>query len=98
MARIVWTMRAADEFDEAAKYVAQHAPVAARRMAQRIMQRIRSLGKHPDSGGFVPEDPTGRYRQLIEGNYRIIFRRNKDAVVIASIFHAARQLRPDELP
>jgi toxin ParE1/3/4 len=91
-------MRAADEYEAAVTYVAQHAPVAAHRLAQRIMQRIRSLRRHPDSGGFVPEDTSGRYRQLIEGNYRIIYRREAEAVIICSIYHAARLLGPGNLP
>ena len=61
------------------------------------MQRIRSLRRHPDAGGFIPEQDKHRYRQLIEGNHRIIYRRHKDAVVIASIYHGARLLNPDEL-
>jgi plasmid stabilization system protein ParE len=91
-------MKAAEEYEAAANYVARNAPVAARRLAQRIMKRIRSLRKFPDTGGFVPEDPSGRYRQLIEGNYRIIFRRDRNAVVIMAIHHAARLLSPDDLP
>lgn len=91
-------MQAADEFESAIAYIAQSAPVAARRLAQRIMKKIRSLRRYPDTGGVVPEDPDGRYRQLIEGNYRIIFRRESDAVIVVSIYHAARLLRPDDLP
>jgi plasmid stabilization system protein ParE len=90
-------MRAADEYGAAIEYVARDAPVAAKRMAQRIMRRIRSLRRSPDIGGFLPEDEARRYRQLIEGNYRIIYRHQEDVVFIASIYHAARMLNPDEL-
>ncbi|MEX2173493.1 MAG: type II toxin-antitoxin system RelE/ParE family toxin [Pirellulaceae bacterium] len=98
MARIVWTMRAADEFAEAIEYVERQAPAAARRLAQRMMQRIRSLRRFPQSGGFVPEDDSQRYREVIEGNYRIIYRLESDAVVVMSIYHAARLLRSEDLP
>jgi toxin ParE1/3/4 len=90
-------MKAADEYGNAVEYVARDAPVAARRLAQRIMQRIRSLRTFPDRGGFLPEDDLHRYRQLIEGSYRIIYRRQQDAVIIASIYHAARLLNADDL-
>ena len=90
-------MKAADEYGAAIDYVAHDAPVAAKRMAQRIMQRIRSLQRSPDIGGFLPEDEAQRYRQLIEGNYRIIYRRQDDAVIIASIYHGARMLNVDDL-
>jgi toxin ParE1/3/4 len=90
-------MKAADEYEAAIEYVARDAPVAAKRMAQRIMERIRSLRRFPDSGGFIPEDDTNTYRQMIEGNYRIIYRREGDAAIIASIYHGARLLKPEDL-
>ena len=46
-------MKAADEYGAAVAYVACEAPIAAKRLAQRIMQRIRSLRKFPDRGGFL---------------------------------------------
>jgi toxin ParE1/3/4 len=91
-------MRAADEFEAAIAYVAQDAPVAAKRLAQRIMAKVRSLRKYPDAGGFIPEDFHRRYRQLLEGNYRIIYRREGKSVIVASIYHGARLLRLEDLP
>ncbi len=61
------------------------------------MRRIRSLRRSANIGGFVPEDETRRYRQLIEGNYRIIYRRENDAVITASIYHGVRMLDVDDL-
>jgi plasmid stabilization system protein ParE len=90
-------MKAADEFAEAIEYVERRAPIAAKRLAQRIMTRIRSLRRFPEGGGFVPEDDLRRYRELIEGNYRIIYRVQGKAVVIMSIYYGARLLRPDDL-
>lgn len=91
-------MRAADEYGEAVRYIEKAAPLAAKRLAQRIMKRIRSLRRFPGAGGYLPEDSSQIYRQLIEGNYRIIYRYEKGVVIIASIYHAARHLRSDELP
>jgi toxin ParE1/3/4 len=91
-------MRAADEYGEAVHYVAKSAPLAAKRLAQRIMKRIRSLRKFAGAGGYLPEDSSQTYHQLIEGNYRIIYRCEKGVVIIASIYHAARNLRTDDLP
>jgi len=90
-------MKAANEFEAAIEYIARQAPVAARRLALRIMRQIRSLRQHPDSGGFIPEDAEHRYREILAGNYRIVYRREKNAVVIMSIRHAARLLRLEEL-
>jgi len=49
-------MRAADEYGEAVHYVANSAPLAAKRLAQRIMKRIRSLRQFPMADGYLPED------------------------------------------
>jgi toxin ParE1/3/4 len=90
-------MKAADEFEAAIAYVARDAPLAAKRLAQRIIGRIRSLRQSPNRGGFIPEDEGHRYRQLIEGSYRIIYRHEKGVVFISSIYHGARFLRLEDI-
>ena len=90
-------MKAADEYASAIQYVESQAPLAARLLAQRIMLRIRSLRRWPESGGFIAEDESKRYRQVIEGSYRIIYRFDGKAVFVLSIYHSARLLSVDQL-
>jgi toxin ParE1/3/4 len=79
------------------EFIERDASVAARRFAQRIVDRVELLQVNPLLGSVVQEDDTGTYRELLQGNYRIIYRASADAVYLVAIHHAARLLAVDEL-
>jgi plasmid stabilization system protein ParE len=54
------------------------------------LHRIAGLGTHPELGGWVIEDETRTYRELLLGNYRIIYRAGPEAVYIVAVRHGAR--------
>jgi plasmid stabilization system protein ParE len=41
--------------------------------------------------------PDSGLRELVIGNYRIVYRRTPSAVVVLTVFEGHRLLRPDEL-
>ena len=43
------------------------------------------------------EIPESGLRELIVDNYRIVYRRSKEAVEVVTVFEGHRLLRPDEL-
>ena len=89
--RIVWAPSALADLAEAADYIAAENPVAARRMAQRVRDKVGRLRRFPRSGRVVPERGDETVREIIEGQYRIIYRvANKLVRVVA----AARILLP----
>ena len=98
MAKIVWDPVALDDLDEIARYIERDSPVAARRLVRRVFDRVDKLERFPLTGGFVEEDSRKLYRQLIQGNYRIIYRCQDDDVLIVCVYHAARLLPPDRIP
>jgi addiction module RelE/StbE family toxin len=98
MAQIIWDPVAIDDLDEIARYIARSAPVAARRLVQRIIDRVDGLKKFPLSGGFIDEDNRHIYRQLIQGNYRVIYRCDGGDVVVVAVYHGARLLPPNRVP
>ena len=53
----------------------------------------------PLLGGFILEDPSHTYRELIQGNYRVIYRCDEDGkvVYVVAVHHAARLLDPGQL-
>ena len=83
MARIVWTPKALENLESLLDYISKESPVAAKRFAQKIIQRIDLLSKQPFLGSYLAEDETHIYRQLIQGNYRVIYRNEDDYVFVA---------------
>ena len=59
----------------------------------KMVSRVGQLETFPKSGRVVPEFNTETIRELIEGNYRIVYRINPDYVGIVRIHHSARQLK-----
>src|SRR5687767_1514967 len=99
MTRILWSRKALRDLDAIEAYIAQHNPIAAKRVVQKIVRRTDRLLLLPQSGGFVEEDESYRYRQVLQGNYRVIYRfqPGDNLVFIITVIHAARLLDPDTL-
>jgi toxin ParE1/3/4 len=99
MTQIVWTKKSLRDLEAIEGYVAQHNPVAAKRLVQKIIRRTDRLKLFPKSGGLVEEDELRRYRQVIQGNYRVVYRydETRNTAVVVTVIHAARLLDPDTL-
>ncbi len=99
MTRIVWSAKSLRDLVAIEAYIAQFNPVAARRLVQKIIRRTEMLQSSPNSGGFVEQDDRRRYRQVLQGNYRVIYRYEPatKAVAVVTVIHAARLLDPDSM-
>ena len=99
MTRIIWSPKSVRDLAEIEAYIAQHNPVAAKRLVQKIIRRTDRLQSSPNSGGLVEEDERRRYRQVLLGNYRVIYRYDQEekTAIIITVIHAARLLDTDEL-
>ena len=93
MARIVWSPDARDDLKAIVSYIKADSPGYAKTFAWHIQQRLEQLRSFPESGRTVPEDETGFYRELLVGNYRVVYRVDQDTVTIVTIIHGARLLR-----
>ncbi len=93
MAKITWSNLALEDLQAIHKYVSQDSPLYAERLIDRFIEKVDVLKKHPRLGRVVPEFNIEDIRELIEGNYRIIYRIDKDNNIgIARIHHSARLL------
>ncbi len=97
MGRIIWACRAADQLEALVEFIAKGSPREARRFAARVLNQIASLGAHPELGGWVIEDETRTYRELLLGNYRIIYRTASEAIYIVAVRHGARLWNPEDV-
>jgi toxin ParE1/3/4 len=51
---------------------------------------VERLKDNPRSGRVVPELGNESIREVIHGNYRIVYRLQREVVEIATVFHGAR--------
>ena len=72
--KIIWSPLAIDRVAEIAEYIAQDSPNSAKKWVESTFQVVERLEKFPKSGRIVPEIMQDDFREIIYGNYRIIYR------------------------
>ncbi len=86
--RVVWSDTALDDLDSIEAYIADAAPIAASRLAGRLVAAARSLAVHADRGRPVGGD----LRELVVVSpYVIRYFIEPETVRIVRIRHAARK-------
>lgn len=91
MRRIVRSSQSENDLVAVWRYIAADSPEAARRLLERIDQRIELLAEFPFIGESQPQfgEPT---RRIIEGSYLIYYDVLPDAIHVLRVFHSARKL------
>ncbi|MFO8003345.1 type II toxin-antitoxin system RelE/ParE family toxin [Thioalkalivibrio sp.] len=78
---------------EMTRYVQQGIPDDGRRLVRDILEQIEVLADHPDSGRMVPEFGQPFLRELIRTPFRIVYRREREAVRVVRVWRSERLLR-----
>jgi addiction module RelE/StbE family toxin len=93
MAVVRWTQKAANDLEDIGNYIEKDSKKYASIVVKRIYSSALILTDFPEIGRIVPEFNNESIRELIEGKYRIVYRRDKsDIVEIITIHHSARPL------
>jgi plasmid stabilization system protein ParE len=95
--KIIWSPLAIERASEIAEYIAQDKPSAAENWIDTIFSKIDKLKSSPEIGRIVPEIKNNQFRELIYGNYRIIYRIEKTQISILAIRHGMQILPIDEI-
>ncbi|MHB8809357.1 MAG: type II toxin-antitoxin system RelE/ParE family toxin [Desulfobulbaceae bacterium] len=93
--KIVWASVAIDRATEIAGYIARDSPSAAAKWVETLFSKVELLATAPESGRVVPEVNRLDIRELIYGNYRIIYLIEKNRISILTVRHS-KQILPTE--
>lgn len=97
MARLIWTAKALEDYEALLAYIAANAPLAARRFGEKLLAKVELLESHPNLGSWIAEDDRRTYREVLQGNYRVIYRVTDETVYLVAVHHAARLLDTTDL-
>jgi len=89
---IDWSALAISRLQELYNYVALDKPLAADRLAVRIVAAVESLRDHP----YIGRPGKGGTRELVIGKtpYIVVYRVERDMVRIGTIWHGAQNREP----
>jgi toxin ParE1/3/4 len=93
MVKIIWAEFAFEDLRSIHDYISKDSKVYADRVIDNIIIRVDQLETFPKSGRVVPEFNDETIRELIHGNYRIIYKTSSTQVSIIRIHHSARLLK-----
>lgn len=93
--KIIWSPLAIERVTEIAQYIAQDNPTAAGKWVETVFSKVEQLQSSPASGRMLPEVNRKEIRELIFGNYRIIYRTDPKNISILTVRHG-RQILPTE--
>jgi toxin ParE1/3/4 len=95
VSRLIWTRRSLADLREIHDYIAKDSKRYAQIQVERIQSAALKIGRFPEIGRLVPEFPTSLRREILSGNYRIIYRQYPDRyqIVILAVVHGRRLLR-----
>ncbi len=89
--KILWSPKAREDLNTIVELISKDKAAAALHWAQTIQKKISRLRRFPRSGRVVPELGRPEIREVIVGDYRIIYK-IESHISILTIFHGAKKL------
>ena len=87
MTEIIWSPQAIEDVEAIRAYVARDSARYADLLVERLVSAVEGLETDPLSGRVVPEVGDDTVREVIHGNYRIVYRVRLNLVEIVPVFH-----------
>lgn len=98
MIELRWTEVAASDLESIRDYIRRDSPAIAQLVATRLFDAVSMLRDFPEAGRVVPERNDPALRELIRPPYRIVYERRAEAIIVLTVFHAARMFPADIVP
>lgn len=95
--QVVWSPLARERVLKIVEQIRWDKPMAASRWLKRLLAEVETLPEMPRRCRVVPELERADVRELLFGNYRVIYRIEEEALVILTVRHGRRLLDLDEL-
>ena len=73
MVKVIWTDSAIKDLDDTGEYIAKDSIRYAEITVLELFESTEILENHPNSGVIVPEFENEFIRQIIRGNYRVVY-------------------------
>jgi toxin ParE1/3/4 len=95
--RVLWSPRALERVEEIFEIIRWDKPGAARRWVEKVFYSVEGLTELPRQGRVVPEVGREEVRELLLGNYRVVYRIDERVINILTIRHGRQLLDLDEV-
>jgi toxin ParE1/3/4 len=94
--KIFWSPLALERVGEISDFIAQDNVSAAKKWVDSVFSAVKRVGKFPQSGRSVPEIKRPDIREILHGNYRVIYRLKQGQIAILTVRHGKQKLPKHE--
>lgn len=94
---VIWTPRARADLKAIHDHIHQDAPVNAKRITQRILDKAAGLETFPGTHKKVPEARTYNLREVTASTWRIVYHPRNNNIYIIAVVHKRQQLGEERL-
>mgnify|MGYP000679895057 FL=1 len=95
--KITWSPLAAEQVRDIASYIALDKSSVAEQWIDKMFDSVEQLIDFPKSGRVVPELQINSIRELVQGNYRVIYKIQDNSISVLTVKSYRQQLRSDEI-
>ena len=95
MTEVRWTDQAVEDLRSIREFIERDSPRYGRLVAERLFEATTRLEEFPRSGRIVPNLDREDLREIVVGDYRIVYRVEKEFVVLLTVFRSSRLLPHD---
>jgi len=85
-----WTDQAADDLRAIREFIERDSPRYGRLVSERLFDATQRLELFPLSGRIVPELGREDVREIILGEYRIVYRLKGETALLVTVFRSSR--------
>ncbi len=98
MVTIVWAEISLKDLREIFDFIAEDSIRYATITSNKIYNRVQKISSNVQIGRIVPEFNDKSIREVIEGNYRIIYRiKSEKQIDILRVYHSSRLLKKEKI-
>ena len=89
---LYWTRQAREDLRAIRAHIARDAPATATAYVRKLRASVERLRQFPFSGEVVPELGREDLQEVLQGNYRLIYRVSEMRLDILAVYHSSRIL------
>lgn len=94
MTLVRWTDQAVDDLRSIREFIERDSPRYARLVAERLFEATSRIEIFPESGRIVPELSRDDVREIIVGEYRVVYRLEAEMATLITVFRSSRLFPP----
>ena len=91
MPKVIWTEKCLQRIEEICEYIELDSVSSSNKFAIEIFSKEELIRRNPRIGKIVPDYEIEEYRQIIVGNYRLVYQFDEISIQMITVRHCKQE-------